>query len=362
MKAANVPLFALLLALTCAPAFAQLLTPERLDQLRLMFPAADGNQDGKLTETEARDYYAKLRPSKPAGPSLAPAPTAADVRYGPHERNVLDFWQAKSDRPTPLVVYIHGGGFVSGDKSGVRKDRTVEQYLAAGVSFAAINYRYRTNTPIQDVLRDCARAVQFLRSKSGEWNIDKSRVASYGGSAGAGTSLWLAFHDDMADPQNADPVLRESTRLTCAGSIAGQFSYDVLRWPEVLGEDAVRKFSESTEAHSFYGLKSDEEVRGPVGQKIRADCDMFGLISKDDPAVYLHASMRGGEITDRGQYLHHPKHSQVIYDRCRELGLLAIADIPALKLKPEKGGPANLREFFLQQLKVGDPATAAGAN
>src|SRR5262245_27995386 len=46
-----------------------------------------------------------------------PEPTAADVPYGPHARQRLDFWQAKSDRPTPLVVFIHGGGWVNGDKS-----------------------------------------------------------------------------------------------------------------------------------------------------------------------------------------------------------------------------------------------------
>ncbi len=353
---------ALLLALGCISAHAQLATPERLEQLRQLYPAADADKDGTLTEEEARAYYNKLRPGKPASASVAPAPTFADIHYGAHERNVLDFWQAKSDGPTPLVVYIHGGGFVAGDKSGVRKDRTVEQYLAAGVSFAAINYRYRTTVPIQDVLRDCARAIQFLRSKSAEWNIDKTRVASYGGSAGAGTSLWLAFHDDMADPQNADPVLRESTRLTCAGSAAGQFSYDVLRWPEVLGEEAVKKFAESTEAYSFYGLKSDEEVRGPIGQKIRADCDMLGLISRDDPPVFLSATMRGGEITDRGQYLHHPKHSQIIGDRCRELGVPFIADIPALDLRPAKDGPANVREFFLHHLNVTGAAGAQGSN
>ncbi len=354
-------LLTLHLALGCTTALAQLATPERLEQMRQLFPEADANKDGALTEAEARAYYAKIRPGK-STPSIAPSPTVADIHYGPHERNVLDFWPAKSDQPTPLVVYIHGGGFVSGDKSGVRKDRTVEQYLAAGVSFASINYRYRTTVPIQDVLRDCARAIQFLRSKSAEWNIDKSRVASYGASAGAGTSLWLAFHDDMADPTSADPVLRESTRLTCAGSIAGQFSYDVLRWPEILGEEAVKQFAESTEAYSFYGLKSDEEVRGPIGQKVRAECDMLGLISKDDPAVFLNASMRGGEITDRNQYLHHPKHSQVIYDRCRELGVVALADIPALNLKPAKDGPANFREFFLQQLRVIAPVSSAGAN
>lgn len=353
---------ALLLALSGIPAVAQLATPERLEQLRHLYPEADANKDGTLTEEEARAYYTKLRPAKPAPASLAPPPTVADAYYGPHERNVLDFWQAKSDRPTPLVVYIHGGGFVAGDKSGVRKDRTVAQYLEAGVSFAAINYRYRTTVPIQDVLHDCARAIQFLRSKSAEWNLDKTRVASYGGSAGAGTSLWLAFHDDMADPQNADPVLRESTRLTCAGSAAGQFSYDVLRWPEVLGADAVRRFAENTEPFAFYGLKDDAELRGAIGQKVRADCDMLGLISRDDPPVFLSASMRGGEITDRGQYLHHPKHSQVICDRCRELGVTCIADIPALDLKPAKDGPANLRDFFLLHLTGRTAASATGAN
>ena len=45
-------------------------------------------------------------------------PTAADVAYGEHERQKFDFWQAKSDKPTPLVVMIHGGGWVNGDKSG----------------------------------------------------------------------------------------------------------------------------------------------------------------------------------------------------------------------------------------------------
>ncbi len=53
--------------------------------------------------------------------------------------------------------------------------------------------------------------------KADDWNVDKTRVAAYGGSAGAGTSLWLAFHDDLADPKSADPVLRESSRLRMRG-------------------------------------------------------------------------------------------------------------------------------------------------
>ena len=53
--------------------------------------------------------------AKPAEPP-APTPTHANVSYGPHERNVLDVWLAKSDKPAPLVVFIHGGGWISGDK------------------------------------------------------------------------------------------------------------------------------------------------------------------------------------------------------------------------------------------------------
>jgi len=46
-------------------------------------------------------------------------------------------------------------------------------------------------------MHDCARAIQFLRSKAARWNIDPKRIAATGGSAGAGISLWLGFHDDL---------------------------------------------------------------------------------------------------------------------------------------------------------------------
>ena len=46
-------------------------------------------------------------------------PDLANVSYGPYERNVVDLWKAKSERPTPLVVFIHGGGFRGGDKSNL---------------------------------------------------------------------------------------------------------------------------------------------------------------------------------------------------------------------------------------------------
>ena len=102
---------------------------------------------------------------------------------------------------------------------GGDKKTNPRAFLDKGISVAAINYRYTQNgvedkvePPVKAPLGDAARALQFVRSKAAEWNLDKQRIGATGGSAGACTSLWLAFHDDMADPKSDDPVARESTR------------------------------------------------------------------------------------------------------------------------------------------------------
>ena len=349
----------------------QEVTSENNDRLRKalkQYPEADTNKDGVLSMVEGLALLAKIKGGQSPGVSAADLaknpPTFADVAYGPAERNKLDFWKAKSDKPAPVIVFIHGGGFTSGDKSKVRNDRILTDSLAAGVNFAAINYRYRIGVPLQDVLRDCARAIQFIRSKSAEWNVDKPRIASYGGSAGAGTSLWLAFHDDLADPQSSDPVLRESSRIVAAGANATQFSYDITKWKDLFSEDN-KKFGDSEEIWpAFYGLKSLDELRGPIGQKWCADCDMCGLITKDDPPVFLSTTMPGGPVKDRGHLLHHPLHAKAICDKCREIGVPVEAEIPAFNLKPDPGTPQTMSEFLLMRVKTSpplDPPAAAGS-
>jgi acetyl esterase/lipase len=107
------------------------------------------------------------------------------------------------------------------------------RYLKAGTSVVSVEYRFirhaaeeKIETPVRCPLHDAARAVQFVRSKAGEWNLRKDRVAFAGFSAGGGTSLWLAFHPDLADPANPDPVLRESMRPACIAISGAQTSLD----------------------------------------------------------------------------------------------------------------------------------------
>lgn len=322
----------LLAAMLSSPLHAQKVanaSAEQRQQWLKRFPQADTNQDGTLSNDEAAAFYKQLKSKKQRGTSAntnLPSPSHANVSYGDHPNNKLDLWLAKSDKPTPLIVFIHGGGFVGGDKSSVGSG-IVQQALTHGVSIASINYRFRTEAAINVVLRDCARAVQFLRSKAGEWNLDRARVAAMGGSAGAGASLWLAFHDDLADPQAVDPVLRESTRIVAAVSNAGQATYDVMRWHEVLGSDEVLKYFSEEEAPKFYGLKTMAELNSDEGKRLRADADMLGLISKDDPPVLLSANARHYGLKDRSDINHTPKHSEAVKKRCDEVGVPAILHV-----------------------------------
>lgn len=349
------------LAVSCS-ALAAAEPNARLQELLKQYPEADTDKDGILTIDEAQAHAKRIRSGAKKSASTAPAddgsvapksnvpkpaPTHADVAYGPHERNKLDLWLAKSDTPAPLVVYVHGGGFVNGSKAGASAGM-IRGCLDAGVSFTAINYRFRSSAPIQDILRDCARSIQFVRANAKRYNIDPARIASYGGSAGAGTSLWLAFHPDLADAKNADPVLRESSRLAAAGAINTQATYNVRRWPEFLGQVDF-PLERPNETAAFYGAKSEAELNGGKKAAI-ADVDMLALISADDAPVFLFTAQPDGPPANRNHYVHHPNHAREVKKACDAAGVPATLWFAMAEPRLSGDHEAELRRFFFAQL------------
>jgi acetyl esterase len=253
----------------------------------------------------------------PAQPGQAkdqarPAPDVADAKYGPHERNVLDLWKAKSDAPAPLVVFIHGGGFRGGDKSNLAPG-LLARCREAGLAVAAINYRLSQHAPFPAPMLDSARAVQFLRSHAADWHLDPKRVAATGGSAGAGISLWLGFHDDLADPASADPVARQSTRLSCMAVLGAQSSYDP-RWiKQVVGGRA----HEHPALPLFYGLKSDE-LDTPRAHKLYEEASPINYVTPDDPPVFLFYTEPKGPLppdAGPGEGIHHPRFGVALKEK-----------------------------------------------
>ena len=284
--------------------------------------------------------------------------TFTDVKYGAHERNSLDVWLVDSAVPTPIIVFIHGGGFTGSDKSQVYKSKNIPKFLDAGISFATINYRYMEYTDARTVvtcLNDAKRSLQFIRSKADEWNLDKNRIGVYGNSAGAGTSLWLAFQPDMSIPNHSDPVLRESTRLKVAGAIATQATYDILKWPEVLqipvNSELLLMFLSAHGLQDVF-LKTQEGT-GSFDKElasIRKNVDLLGLMSSDDPPIYVSNGKKGGIPEGLDHLLHHPLHAVALKTRAEEIGLEALVYAEKLGIMPEKAKQETLVSFFLRHL------------
>ncbi len=291
------------------------LTAEELRRPQMM-ERADADGDGAVTLQELRESLRSRRGDRPPGPSVSP--THADLRYGPHERNVLDLYLADSEEPTPLLVYIHGGGFVGGDKRGI-SSMLIRTMHANGVSVAALNYRFITTDPMPAPFHDAARAVQFLRHNAKRYNIDPARFGATGGSAGAGISLWLAFHDDLAAPEAKEPVLRESTRLLCARVNGAQVSYDPRFWREI----GLVRGLEHRSFPRMYGQATDEEPYPDRLIRLFEECAPIEHATADDPPVYLvyGVGKEVGPNTPMGAIIHHPLHGLALQEKLEPLGV-----------------------------------------
>ena len=289
----------------------------------------ENNQRSERSANRAREMPVK------------PEPTHKNFSYGDHERNVMDIWLAESTRPTPLVVFIHGGGFTGGSKEAINA-RALQELLNAGISVAAINYRLMSHAPLPAAHYDSRRALQFLRSKAEEWNIDRTRVGAFGGSAGAQICMWLAFHDEMADPDSSDPVERESTRLTCVATNGGQTTMDADWWKKWIPgyEKSHRNF------FGTFGVQTQEEYLKKV-----AEVSALSLISKSDPPIFMGYGMAPDDPvpTDpqkaRGWKVHHVIFGVKLKEKMDALGIEADLKYPGADTNYN-----SIPQFFIHKL------------
>lgn len=335
-----------------------------------------GNLDSSNNNAPALELTYSAAPIELPGIT---ADFAKDVRYGEGERNLFDILLPDCDSPTALVIYIHGGGFTDGDKSMAYGDAaTIRQFLQACVAYATINY-FLLDVPsaaegtssivaqggVLTSLQDTARALQFMRYHGDSLNIDPERVAVYGLSAGAGASLWLGTHDDMADSGNADPVLRKSTRVSAAGAIATQATYELISWEAILlpltqrfagvlkGTD-VPTIAAAIDATNylltFLGVDTVDAIFTPDNEAYRANVDMLGLMDAGDAPIFVHNGVVGlGNLLNA--FLHHGLHAVAVRERAVEVGLenVAYIDDPEYAFADPSG--EELPSFLLRHIQ-----------
>ena len=343
----NSPIYPFLARRVTFLAFLAFLYWSRVETHTAETPAKESRQ-----ETTAKDS-AKAAVAE----TSQPRPTQSNVSYGSHERQVLDFWRAASLQPTPLVFYIHGGGWVTGDKSLVAG---LEHYLEAGISVVSINYRYVTEAivaevkpPVQWPLNDAARALQFVRSKATEWNIDEARIGASGSSAGACSSLWLAFHSDRADTKSSDPVARKSTRLWCAAVRGAQTTLDPQQMKEwtpnsrygghAFGfmNDPNDPKSHDTQFAQF--LAAREQVLPWI-----KEYSPFEHASADDPPIYLIYAAPPALGQDQKDPTHSANFGVKLQEKLRRAGVECELVYPGAS----EVRHSNMHDFLIEQLQT----------
>ena len=206
--------------------------------------------------------------------SWAQAPTHRDVAYGDdHASQCLDVYLAKSDKPTPAMIYIHGGGWRAGSKNNV--PGWLKSFVAEGkLSVVAVEYRFTDVATHPAQVNDCLRAIQFVRQNAEKWNIDPNRLGVTGGSAGGHLSAYVALHDDAAKTESDDPVELQSSRVACAVSFAGPTDWSLLSTIKH-GHPAYRQ---------LIGYKPGTPA-AELDANLLKDVSPISFVSKDDPPI-----------------------------------------------------------------------------
>ena len=270
-----------------------------------------------------------------------PAKTYDDVSYGDHPNQVIDFWKADVDGPAPLVVYIHGGGFKGGSHERV-DGKTIQRYLDAGIHHASVEYRFIKHAQLPAPHEDSVRALQFIRSKAADWGVDKDRIAAYGGSAGAQLVAYLAWGDDLADPQSDDPVERESSRLKAVAPLRGQSTMGFDWWAA-----NIPGYKKSYHSGRDRGDHSSIEVRAMLNE-----LSVINHITPDDPPTFMSYGMKPDDSVPkdpkrvRGWSIHHVNFGIAMEERLRQEGVEVFLQYPGVDLPYE-----DEVEFLIHHLK-----------
>jgi acetyl esterase/lipase len=110
----------------------------------------------------------------------------------------LDVYQVPSAKPTPVVVQIHGGGWIRGDRPS--SSGSMGPFFAAGMSVVAIQYRNAIDAPAPAAVQDVLCALSWVKKNAAKYNFDPNKVVTWGGSAGGHLALMAGYAPASMDP------------------------------------------------------------------------------------------------------------------------------------------------------------------
>ena len=273
-----------------------------------------------------------------------------NISYGPDRKNTLDLWIADSKSKSPFVIYIHGGGFGAGSKNAAYSKnnfKRVKKLLKNNISFATIDYSFKNNEDfLFSSLNDAKRALQFLRFNSEKYNLLKDKVALMGSSAGATSSLWIGLQDDMSNKNSPDPILRESTKVSCIVGMAAAHSLNLNRWKNMADVDEAylksifKKYLGKMDAEKWMQRSFDENYISEV--------DFFEKMDANDPPIFIFNPGKNRKPKNIADFHHNPLHAKVLKQKADSLRLKNVVYAPRIGIIDKSG--QGVVDFIIENL------------
>ena len=273
-----------------------------------------------------------------------------NISYGPDKKNTLDLWIANSKLKSPFVIYIHGGGFGAGSKNAAYSKnnfKRIKRLLENKISFATIDYTFKNNEDfLFSSFNDAKRALQFLKFNSEKYNLQKDRVALMGASAGATSSLWIGLQDDMSDKNSSDPVLRESTKVSCIVGMAAAHSLNLKRWKDMANVDGA--YLKSIFKKYLGKMDVEKWVQKSFDDDYISEVDFFEKMDADDPPIFIVNYGKNRKPKNIADFHHNPLHAKVLKQRADSLNIKNVVYAPGIGIidKSRQG----VVEFIIENL------------
>ncbi|MBI4788346.1 MAG: alpha/beta hydrolase [Chloroflexi bacterium] len=244
-------------------------------------------------------------------PTVAPRPAqATPARLGQAQKDVtyctaggvalkMDIYPPKSlnGKPAPVVVYVHGGGWRSGDKDSGAGIRDLPELARRGYLVASINYRLAPEHKWPAQIQDVKCAIRYLRANAATYNLDPNRIGAIGGSAGGHLVAMLGVTDKSAG-FDVGEYLDQSSRVQAVVDLFG---------PSDLTASGFIQ-SQAKLGKEVFGVTSPRDP-------ILAQASPVTYITKDDPPFLI---LQGDQDTTVP-----PAQSQELYDRLQAAGVPA---------------------------------------
>lgn len=285
-------------------------------------------------------------------------PTFSNVAYGSdHARQVLDVWVPASPAgPKPAVVWVHGGGWQSGDKSTATGASKAAELLSRGFVVVSINYRYSTQAIFPAQIHDCKGAIRFIRSRAAQYQIDTSRIGVWGSSAGGHLVALLGTSGGVADAEGAvGGNLGFSSRVNAVADYFGPSDFfNVDGWHTACTPDSAEEKLLGVCLSELQTNVMNPNAPWPEKVALGKLAGPVSHVTSDDPPFYIAHGTADTTV--------YPEHSELLYSALTAVGVPAtIRRVPGAGhgLSPTEN--AAVYAFFLAELAA-EPACAGDFN